>query len=329
MTYLLLSQNSESSNTKDHLPPYCNNSVIYDSDSVILDIENAADAINADADRTDTSDDINAAADRTDADAINAAADYTDAINAAADYTDAAADINATDDIILNINKPIIYPNQKIYTVAPIIEQNIIDRDNYQPSTCLINCQNCIRMLLDCATNIYIYLEYIIKIFTILLVHIDIFNITKSKLKIIGRSKFNKFIIEDASTEKLRRIVYWFYYNNITPDEDQWREVLTKFKLNEVPSFTMRLYNNNIKSVYSITLENMVLQTYEDNVVIKGTRTISLYEDIIDSTIEGDIYIKYGKKKISTVSSKIPVGGLMPEKFISDLNLNKILNKIN
>ena len=247
-----------------------------------------------------------------------------------ADTTNIAIDDTNIDDIvILNTNKPIIYPNQKIYTVAPIIEQNIIDRDNYQPSTCLLRCQNCIRMLLDFATYIYIYLEYIIKIFTIVLVHIDIFNITKSKLKIFGRSKFNQFVIEGANSEKLRRIVYWFYYNNITPDEDQWREVLTRFKLDEVPSFTMRLYNNNIKSIYSIELENMELQTYQDNVVIKGSRTINLYEDIVDSHIEGDIFIKCGKKKIGTVSSKIPVGGLMPEKFISDLNLNKIVNNVN
>lgn len=237
-------------------------------------------------------------------------------------------DTNIDDIVILNTNKPIIYPNQKIYTVAPIIEQNIIDRDNYQPSTCLLRCQNCIRMMLDFATNIYIYLEYIIKIFTIVLVHIDIFNITKSKLKIFGRSKFNQFVIEGAKSEKLRRIVYWFYYNNITPDEDQWREVLARFKLDEVPSFTMRLYNNNIKSIYSIELENMELQTYQDNVVIKGSRTINLYEDIVD-LCEGDIFIKCGKKKIGTVSSKIPVGGLMPEKFISDLNLNKIVNSVN
>jgi len=246
-----------------------------------------------------------------------------------ADPNIAIDDTNISDIVILNTNKPIIYPNQKIYTVAPIIEQNIIDRDNYQPSTCLLRCQNCIRMLLDFATNIYIYLEYIIKIFTIVLVHIDIFNITKSKLKIFGRSKFNRFVIEGANSEKMRRIVYWFYYNNITPDEDQWREVLTRFKLDEVPSFTMRLYNNNIKSIYSIELENMELQTYQDNVVIKGSRTINLYEDIVDSHIEGDIFIKCGKKKIGTVSSKIPVGGLMPEKFISDLNLNKILNNAN
>ena len=78
-----------------------------------------------------------------------------------ADTTNIAIDDTNIDDIvILNTNKPIIYPNQKIYTVAPIIEQNIIDRDNYQPSTCLLRCQNCIRMLLDFATYIYIFRIY-------------------------------------------------------------------------------------------------------------------------------------------------------------------------
>jgi len=244
---------------------------------------------------------------------------------------DGGVTVNESDSVILNIKQAVIYPNEKIYIVAPIIEQNIVDRDNYKPSNCLLCCQNCIRMMLDSATAIYIYFEYIIKIFSKILVYLDLFKITKYKLKIFGRSKFNKFDIEGADSERLRRIVYWFYYNNITPDEDQWREALVAFKLDLVPKFTMRLYNNNIKSIYTIEMEELVLPTYANNEVIKGTRTITLYEDIVDVYLE-NIYIKDGKKKINTVSGKIPVGGLMPEKFISDLGLNKIildLNKIN
>lgn len=231
---------------------------------------------------------------------------------------------------ILKTNDTIVYPNAKIYTVAPIIENKILERDNYQPNCCLVNCQYYIRMLLDIATQIYIYLENFLQWFSAILVILDIFNITLSKIKIEGRSKYNYFKIESAESERLRRIVYWFYYNNPIPDEDQWRAALKKFNLTSVPKYTMRLYINNEKSKYFIELNNLNLQSYIDNIVVKGERSISLYEDVINTSIEGNdnIFISNGKKLLKTIEGKIPVGGLMPDRFIKDVELAKIEKKI-
>ena len=227
---------------------------------------------------------------------------------------------------ILKTNTTIIYPNAKLYTVAPIIEEKIEERDNYKPNCCLVNCQYYIRMLLDIATQIYIYLENFLQWFSAILVVLDIFNITQSKIKIEGRSKYNYFKIESAESERLRRIVYWFYYNNPIPDEDQWRAALKKFNLTSVPKYTMRLYINNEKSKYFIELDNLNLQTYVDNIVVKGERSISLYEDIINTCADNntDIFITIGKRLLKTITGKIPVGGLMPDRFIKDLELAKI-----
>jgi len=235
---------------------------------------------------------------------------------------------NLSENVILNINNGnIIYPNEKIYQVAPIIEEKIIERDNYQPSDCLVRCQNCIRMFLDIATQIYIFFEELIKFLSMIIVIIDIFNITNKKIKIIGRSKYNYFIIESSENERLRRIVYWFYYNYITPDECEWRETINKFNLDKVPNFTIRLYKDNIKSTLSIELSNLILQSTIDGNVVKGSREIKLYEDISNETID-NIIICSGKRLLKCVDGKIPIGGLMPEKFISDLGVNK-LDKIN
>ena len=225
---------------------------------------------------------------------------------------------------ILKTNNTIIYPNAKIYTVAPIIEEKIEERNNYQPNYCLVNCQYYIRMLLDIATQIYIYLENFLQWLSAILVVFDIFNITLSKIKIEGRSKYNYFRIESADDERLRRIVYWFYYNNPIPDEDQWRAALKKFNLTSVPKYTMRLYVNNEKSKYFIELNNLNLQSYVDNIVVKGERSISLYEDLINTCVDTDIFISIGKKLLKTITGKIPVGGLMPDRFIKDLELAKI-----
>lgn len=227
---------------------------------------------------------------------------------------------------ILKTNTPIVYPNAKLYNLESIIEEKIIERDNYQPNCCLVNCQYYIRMLLDIATQIYIYLENFIQWFSAILVILDIFNITLSRLKIEGRSKYNYFTIESADDERVRRIVYWFYYNNPIPDEDQWRYALNRFKLTNVPKYTMRLYINNEKSKYFIELNNLNLQSYVDNVVVKGERSISLYEDMINAPVaeNSDIFITIGKKLLKTITGKIPVGGLMPDRFIKDLELAKI-----
>ena len=209
--------------------------------------------------------------------------------------------------------------------MAPIIEEKIIERDNYQPNCCLVNCQYYIRMLLDIATQIYIYLENFVQWFSAVLVILDLFNITMRKIKIEGRSKYNYFAIESSENERLRRIVYWFYYNNPIPDEDQWRYALKKFNLTSVPKYTMRLYINNEKSKYFIELNSLNLQSYIDNIVVKGERSISLYEDIINTCIDNtDFFITVGKKLLKTINGKIPVGGLMPDRFIKDLELAKI-----
>jgi hypothetical protein len=230
---------------------------------------------------------------------------------------------------ILKIDKIIVYPNEKIYQVAPIIETKIEERDNYQPNCCLVNCQYYIRMLLDIATYIYICLENFIQWFSAILVILDIFDITMRKIKIEGRSKYNYFTIESSEDERLRRIVYWFYYNNPIPDEDQWRATLKKFNLVNVPKYTMRLYINDEKSNYFIELNNLNLQSYVDNIVVKGERSISLYEDIINTCIDDtNIFISTGKKLLKTIEGKIPVGGLMPDRFIKDLELAKIEKKI-
>jgi len=238
--------------------------------------------------------------------------------------------ITLKEEIILNINNEnIIYPNEKIYQVASIIEEKIVERDNFRPNSCLLYCQNCIRMLLDIATRIYIFLERMIQWASMILIIIDIFNITRKKIKIIGRSKYNYFTIENAESERLRRIVYWFYYNNITPDEDEWRATMIRFNLSEIPKFTMRLYIHNEKSKYTIDLNNLELQTYVNNTVVKGIRNINLYEDIINETID-NIYISIGRRLLKNATGVIPVGGLMPEKFISDLGVNKpLINKNN
>jgi hypothetical protein len=219
---------------------------------------------------------------------------------------------------IYNMNS-IVYPNEKIYEVAPIIEEIIVERDNSQPNCCLVNCQNFIAMLLNIATQIYMFLENMIKIFSTILVIIDIFNITKGKIKINGRSKYNYFTIESAQSERFRRIVYWYYYNNITPDEEQWVSTIKTFNLLEVPPFTIRLYIDNEKSQYSIELSSITLKTDTN----KGTRTINLYEDIINELID-NVLIICGKRLLKTADGTIPIGGLLPEKFISDLGVNKI-----
>jgi hypothetical protein len=231
------------------------------------------------------------------------------------------------DNLVLNINKEnIIYPNEKIYQVAPIIEEKIIERDNYQPSACLLRCQNCIKMMLDIAMQIYIFLENCIQWISMILVVIDVFNITRKKIKINGRSKYNYFSIESSQTERLRRIVYWFYYNNVTPAEDEWRVTIARFNLIEIPKFTIRLFINNEKSKYSIELYSITLQTCVDGIIIKGNRTIKLYEDVIDENVN-DIIINNGKRLLKTVDGKIPIGGLLPERLISDLGIDKILSK--
>lgn len=232
-----------------------------------------------------------------------------------------AIDINNN---ILKNNNVIVYPNEKIYQVAPIIESEIEKRDNYQPSSCLIRCQNCIRMLLDFATQIYIYLEYFVQWFSAILVVIDLFNITKKRIKIDGRSKkYNYFTIEWAETERFRRILYWYYYNKTIPDEDQWSETLKKFNLEKVPKYTMRLYINNEKSKYSIEVDEIKLKAYINNIVVKGERIIKLYEDIISEPLDENIFISVGKKLLKSVDGKIPVGGLMPDRFIKDLDVYK------
>ena len=229
---------------------------------------------------------------------------------------------------ILNINNPtIIYPNEKIHKVAPIIEEIIEKRDRLGISDCILCCQNCIRMFLDIATGIYIYLEAFIKWASMILVIIDCFNITKKKIKINGRSKFNYFTIESSDTEKSRRIVYWYYYNNITPDEDEWCKTLNIFNLLKVPKFSIRLYLNGQKSSYSIEMEELTLTTTIEGELKKGTRMIHLYEDIFSTTINGDIFIECGKKLLKSTSGTIPIGGLLPEKMITDVNLHKIMNK--
>lgn len=230
---------------------------------------------------------------------------------------------------ILKVNTTIIYPNQKLYEVASIIEDKIVERDQYKPNCCLVNCQYYIKMLLDIATEIYIWLEHLMQWFSAILVILDLFNFTHCKIKIEGRSKYNYFTIEYAESERLRRIVYWYYYNNPIPDEDQWRYALKKFNLSSVPKYTIRLYMNNEKSKYFIELNNINLQTYIDNIVVKGTRSISLYEDIINECIDNtDIFISVGKKLLKSIDGKIPVGGLMTDRFIKDLELSKIEKKI-
>lgn len=229
---------------------------------------------------------------------------------------------------ILKSNNIIVYPNEKIYIVAPIIEEKIEERDNYQPSQCLLRCQNCIRMMLDIATRVYIILEYCILWISTCIVALDIFNITKSKLKIVSRSKYNNYTIETAQSERLRRIVYWFYYNYKTADEEDWAITLTKFKLSAVPTFTMRLFIDNNKSKYSIEVSNIELTRQEGNAVIKGKRIIKLYEDVKEEFVN-DTFIYIGKRLISTVEGMIPIGGLMAEKFITDLKIDKIDKKLN
>lgn len=223
---------------------------------------------------------------------------------------------------ILKNNNIIVYPNEKIYQVAPIIESAIEERDNYQPNCCLTRCQNCIRMLLDLATQIYIYLDYFVQWFSAILVLIDLFNITKKRIKIDGRcKKYNYFTIEWAETERFRRILYWFYYNKPIPDEDQWNETLKKFNLEKVPKYGMRLYINNIKSKYYIEVDEIKLKAYINNVVVKGERVIKLYEDIVGESLDDNIFISLGRRLLKTVEGKIPVGGLMPDRFIKDLDL--------
>ena len=230
---------------------------------------------------------------------------------------------------ILNINNPtIIYPNEKIHKVAPIIEEIIEKRDRLGISDCILCCQNCIRMFLDIATGIYIYLEAFIKWASMILVIIDCFNITKKRIKINGRSKFNYFTIENSDTERFRRIVYWYYYNNITPDEDEWCKTLNIFNLLKVPKFSIRLYLNGQKSRYSIEMEELTLTTTIEGELKKGTRIIHLYEDIFSTTVNGDIFIECGKKLLKTTNGTIPIGGLLPEKMITDVNLHKIMNKV-
>jgi hypothetical protein len=239
------------------------------------------------------------------------------------DYNENTNEINdeIDNETVLNIynRSNIVYPNQKIFEVAPIIEEKIIERDNYQPNCCLLNCQYYIAMLLNTATNIYTFLEYMIRIFSTILVFIDVFNITKSRIKINGRSKYNYFTIESAQSEKLRRIVYWYYYNNIMPDEEQWKSTIKSFSLVEVPLFTIRLYLNGEKSKYSIELSSITLKTD----LAKGTRKINLYEDLINELI-GDLLVLCGKRLLKTIDGLIPIGGLLPEKFISDLGLNSL-----
>ena len=181
-------------------------------------------------------------------------------------------------------------------------------------------------MFIDIATGIYIYLENFIKWASMILVIIDCFNITKKRIKINGRSKFNYFTIESSETEKDRRIVYWYYYNNITPDEDEWLITLKSFSLLKVPKFSIRLYLNGKKSSYTIELEELNLKTVLNGSLIKGTRIINLYEDIFSTTIDGNIFIECGKKLLKTTNGNIPIGGLLPEKMISDLTLDKIMN---
>jgi hypothetical protein len=231
-------------------------------------------------------------------------------------------------DNVLKGNNIIIYPNEKIYIVAPIIEEKIEERDNYKPNCCILNCQNCIRMMLDIATHIYVVLEIFLLWISSFIITIDIFNITNSKIKIISRSKYNYFMIESADSERMRRIVYWFYYNYKTPDEDEWKITLNKFKIPIVPTFSIRLYINNDKTKYSIEVSNVKLKSEEGGVLIKGTRTIKLYEDVKEELVN-DIFIYSGKKLISTVDGNIPIGGLMLEKFIADLKIDKIDKKLN
>jgi hypothetical protein len=231
--------------------------------------------------------------------------------------------IEIDDKNVLKSNNIIVYPNEKIYIVAPIIEEKIEERDNYKPNCFLLNCQNCIRMMLDIATNVYVILEYFLLWISSFIITCDIFNITNSKLRIIGRSKYNYFMIESADSERMRRVVYWFYYNYKTPDEDEWEITLNKFKILSVPTFSMRLYKHNDKTKYSIEVSNIKLKKEENGTLIKGTRTIKLYEDVKEELVN-DIFIYSGKKLISTVDGSIPIGGLMPEKFISDLKIDKI-----
>lgn len=232
------------------------------------------------------------------------------------------------DKTILKTNDGIVYPNEKIYIVAPIIEEKIEERDNYQPNCLILRCQNCIRMLLDIATRIYIILENIILFISSLIVTIDIFNITKCKINIVSRSKYNKYTIESSQSERLRRIVYWFYYNYKTPDEEEWQTTLLKFRLNNVPKFTIRLFINNEKSKYSIEIDQIDLKKEVDGVLIKGRRIIKLYEDIHNEIIDS-VFISNGRRLLSTVEGMIPIGGLMVERFISDLKIDKIDKKIN
>jgi hypothetical protein len=210
--------------------------------------------------------------------------------------------------------------------VAPIIEEIIEKRDRLGISDCILCCQNCIRMFLDIATGIYIYLESFIKWASMILVIIDCFNITKKRIKINGRSKFNYFTIESSETERSRRIVYWYYYNNITPDEDEWNKTLNLFNLVNVPKFSIRLYLNGEKSSYSIEMEELKLTTIIDGNLIKSTRIINLYEDIFSTIINGEIFIECGKKLLKTTTGNVPIGGLLPEKMITDLTLHKIIN---
>ena len=94
----------------------------------------------------------------------------------------------------------------------------------------------------------------------------------------------------------------------------------------KVPKFSIRLYLNGKKSSYTIELEELNLKTVLNGSLIKGTRIINLYEDIFSTTIDGNIFIECGKKLLKTTNGNIPIGGLLPEKMISDLTLDKIMN---
>ena len=212
------------------------------------------------------------------------------------------------------------YQNDKLIYVKDTIEECIEQRNNYTPNFCIIYFQPIIVMFLDFVTYIYVIWESFLLWLSSIIVIIDLFNITKRVIKIKGRSPiYNKFSIEDAPNERERRIIYWMFWNYDTPDEDDWKATLKRFNLLKIPKFTIRLWSKNIITNKSITIDEIIFADAIDDIIIKGSRTLSYYsDDIVNTTIE--------KNLIKSITGKIPVGGLLPEQFIQDVGGNKKTN---
>ena len=235
--------------------------------------------------------------------------------------------------------------------VKKTIEYNIYIRNNNHPNCCLIYFQPIIVMSLDILTCLYGWYENFILWTTSILIVIDLFSITKKPLTIKGKRPstiYNKYSIEinsilnndnnnDNNTltnfERERRIIYWIFLNFNAPDEDIWKQSLQRFKLTKVPKFTIRLWKKNKPTEFTIDVDELTFgssidTSLKDTPVVKGTRILLYYSDlelILISELNNTEKTKT-RQLIKSVSGKIPIGGLLVERFIQDVGANKKLN---